>query len=153
MLGVRLHQRLYIGYMRFLNTRRFAATFHLFASWSLTGSSIKAVSGLFLSTQILLWCYFARNSTFEELFYFVGWIKLASYEEAYCSWPRRQQRWWSSRLSAWFLFQATAMIKRIKESFKEILMEVSWLDDSTKQVAREKVCFLQLLTALTETSC
>lgn len=33
---------------------------------------------------------------------------------------------------------ATAMIKRIKESFREILMEVPWLDDSTKKVAKEK---------------
>ena len=41
------------------------------------------------------------------------------------------------------------MIHNIREAFSELLEEVSWMDDKTRGVAREKVsCHLVLITLL-----
>jgi len=36
--------------------------------------------------------------------------------------------------------QALDMVDHVRRSFSEILHELTWLEDSTKKVAQEKVC-------------
>jgi len=37
------------------------------------------------------------------------------------------------------MFQALDMVEHVRRSFHEILRELTWLEDSTKKVAQEKV--------------
>jgi len=41
--------------------------------------------------------------------------------------------------------QALNMVAHVRQSFSEILQELTWLEDGTKKVAQEKVCGLHLL--------